>query len=117
MVCMAGEDDKFVKDTDAKRIFKEATQVAKGDKTFFLMHSDRRGKPQQVAGHLAPLAPPGFVDAHDYFGFWKWLDALMDVAFEGKNREYVLGNTEKARFMGRWSDGVPIKEPTVLEAP
>jgi hypothetical protein len=53
----------------------------------------------------------------DYFGTWKLFDALTDAAFNGKNREYALGNTSQQRFMGVWSDGVPVKELKVTDKP
>jgi dienelactone hydrolase len=56
-------------------------------------------------------------DALDFYGTWKWLDALIDAAFDGTHREVALGNTAEQRFMGRWSDGVPVKEPLVLSSP
>lgn len=50
------------------------------------------------------------VDALDYYGLWKLFDGLADAAFFGKNRQSALGDTPEQRFMGRWSDGVPVKE-------
>ena len=49
------------------------------------------------------------VNALDYYGTWKLFDGLIDAAFTGKNRDYALGNTPQQRFMGLWSDGVPVK--------
>ena len=57
------------------------------------------------------------VNALDYYGTWKLFDALTDAAFNGKNREYALGNTPQQRFMGVWSDGVPVKELKVTDKP
>src|SRR6185437_573144 len=57
------------------------------------------------------------VNALDYYGTWKLFDALTDAAFTGKNREYALGNTPQQRFMGVWSDGVPVKELKVTDKP
>jgi len=57
------------------------------------------------------------VNALDYYGTWKLFDALCDAAFYGKNRDYALGNTPKQRFMGVWSDGVPVKELKVTDNP
>ena len=57
------------------------------------------------------------VNALDYYGTWKLSDALCDAAFYGKNREYALGNTPQQRFMGRWSDGIPVKELQVTDNP
>lgn len=57
------------------------------------------------------------VNALDFYGTWKLFDALCDAAFYGKNREYALGNTPQQRFMGRWSDGTPVKELKVTDKP
>ena len=57
------------------------------------------------------------INALDFYGTWKLLDALTDAAFTGKNREYALGNTPQQRFMGVWSDGVPVKELKVTDTP
>jgi len=57
------------------------------------------------------------VNALDYYGLWKLFDGLCDAAFSGKNRNYALGNTPQQRFMGVWSDGVPVKELKVTDKP
>jgi len=57
------------------------------------------------------------VNALDFYGTWKLFDGLIDAAFKGKNREYALGNTPQQRFMGVWSDGVPVKELKVTDKP
>jgi hypothetical protein len=57
------------------------------------------------------------VNALDFYGTWKLFDGLTDAAFYGKNREYALGNTPQQRFMGVWSDGVPVKELKITDNP
>jgi pimeloyl-ACP methyl ester carboxylesterase len=57
------------------------------------------------------------INALDYYGLWKLFDGLCDAAFFGKNREFALGNTPQQRFMGKWSDGVPVKELLVTDKP
>ena len=57
------------------------------------------------------------IDALDTHGMWKLFDALCDAAFFGKNREMALGNTPEQRFMGRWSDGRPVRELEVTDKP
>ncbi|HET9479083.1 MAG TPA: alpha/beta fold hydrolase [Pyrinomonadaceae bacterium] len=57
------------------------------------------------------------VNALDFYGTWKLFDALCDAAFYGRNREYALGNTPQQRFMGVWSDGVPVKELKITDNP
>ena len=56
----------------------------------------------------------GRTDALDFYGYWKWFDALTDAAFFGKNRDTALGGTDKQKFMGKWSDGDPV-EPAAVE--
>jgi hypothetical protein len=96
-----------------------------------LVRSDYHGTPALVASHLAPVAPslayneggdiaaasrPSMrhasvmLGAMDYYGFWKLFDGLSDAAFYGTNRQYALGNTPEQRYMGKWSDGTPVKE-------
>lgn len=57
------------------------------------------------------------VNAMDFYGTWKLFDGLCDAAFYNKNREYALGNTPQQRFMGVWSDGVPVTELKVTDKP
>jgi pimeloyl-ACP methyl ester carboxylesterase len=57
------------------------------------------------------------VNALDYYGLWKLFDALCDAAFYKKNREFALGNTPQQRFMGKWSDGIAVKELVVTDKP
>jgi hypothetical protein len=53
----------------------------------------------------------------DYYGYWKFFDGLTNAAFYGRNRVYALGDTPQQRFMGLWSDGIPVKEPRVIADP
>jgi acetyl esterase/lipase len=57
------------------------------------------------------------VDALDYYAYWKLFDGLCDAAFFGKNGQYALGNTPEQRYMGKWSDGKPVKELIVTDKP
>lgn len=81
--------------------------------------TDAHARPALLAVHIQALAnqvayPP---DAFDWYGTWKWLDALMGCAFDGEWCEVALGNTPEQRFMGAWSDGVPVAEPLVTDDP
>jgi len=125
LLAVAGDRDRLARDVDAKRIFRESTRVPLDNKDFVMLVSDDHGQPALNASHFAPVAPAvggaaaagRVVDALDFFGTWKLLDALTDAAFYGKNREFALGNTPQQRFMGRWSDGVPVKELFVTGRP
>jgi pimeloyl-ACP methyl ester carboxylesterase len=77
--------------------------------------ADPIGDAPQISRRVRPETM--MVNALDYYGTWKLFDALCDAAFNGKNREYALGNTPQQRFMGFWSDGVPVKELKVTDKP
>jgi len=155
LLALAGDQDSLVRDTDAKRVYYESTQVPAANKDFIIMVTDTHGTPSLQASHRAPTAmnrdydsgegvvggPANprrvgnsssrqngatndsrrletmMVNALDFYGTWKLFDALCDAAFNGRNREYALGNTKEQRFMGLWSDGVPVKELKVTDAP
>jgi dienelactone hydrolase len=137
LLTVVGEADMEARDIDAKRIFNETTQVPLSNKNFINVLSDTHGIPRLIADHLAPASIDDAYDsgekivgapknplleiastnALDYYGYWKLFDALTDAAFYGKNREYALGNTPQQRFMGTWSDGVPVKELVVTDRP
>jgi acetyl esterase/lipase len=141
LLAVAGDRDTLVDDTDAKRIYYESTKVGPDNKDFIRLITDDRGSPALVANHRAPTAPDKSYDngEGDFmerveggggqtqaaspslnaidFGLWKLFDALCDAAFLGKNREYALGNTPQQRFMGKWSNGVAVKELFVTDKP
>ena len=97
----------------AAKIF-QAAPIPAANKNFVRMVSDHHGAPALVADHVSACGQASNrrfpVDALDYYGYWKLCDALCDAAFYGHNRAYALGNTPQQRFMGRWSDGTPVKE-------
>jgi len=161
LLTVTGDQDQVVLDIDAKRIFKESTQVPPANKSYVTLISDGHGQPALNASHLAPIAfaplpseekgqsagapgataaspmpaqgieekvsakgdmpgsgaANGTIDALDFFGTWKLLDGLTDAAFYNRNRKYALGDTPEQRFMGLWSDGVPVKEMRVTDHP
>ncbi len=103
----------------ATMIFRQAP-IPAANKNFVTVLGDRHGKPALVSNHLTALARRGGglwagVDALDYYGHWKLLDALCDAAFYGRNRDCALGDTPKQRFMGVWSDGTPVRELRVTD--
>jgi acetyl esterase/lipase len=81
--------------------------------------TDGHGSPSLLATHRQALADHDYnsPDALDWYGTWKWFDALMGCAFDGEWCEVALGNTAEQRFMGTWSDGVPVTEAIVIDDP
>ena len=119
MVVVVGENDIVVGDKSGKTIFYNSTKIPLLQKDFVIQITDTYGEPDLVANHIAPLCSPFFntVNAMDYFSTWKLFDALTDYAFYGINKDYCFGNTSQQRYMGLWSDGTPVKELIVTDAP
>jgi len=119
LLVIVGENDTIAGNFSAKLIFSTADQIPGDRKDFVIQRTDRHGSPPLVADHIAPLCPPNSsqVDAMDYYSTWKLFDALTDYAFYGINHDYCLGNTPQQRFMGNWSDGIPVKELIVTDTP
>lgn len=132
LIAMAADDDDFVRDIDARKIYRGAVNVAEENKNYVRMFSDDHGAAALTADHRAPTAPGGLIepddslpfsnggedesrgarvtDALDYYSTWKLFDGLADAVFRGVNREYALGNTPRQKYMGEWSDGMPVRE-------
>lgn len=119
LLVIVGENDGVVGNTSGKMIFTTADQIPLEKKDFIVQRTDRHGSPALVADHIAPLCIPGSssVNAMDYFSTWKLFDALIDYAFYGIEQEYCFGNTPEQRFMGYWSDGIPVTELLITDSP
>ncbi|MCL6583855.1 MAG: alpha/beta hydrolase fold domain-containing protein [bacterium] len=125
LLTVVGDQDFIAGDRAAKEIFYRSSQIPLEKKDFVIMLSDYHGHPPLKADHFAPgcssadrgprsnMGP----DALDYYCLWKLFDALTDAAFYGRSWEYALGNTPQQRYMGTWSDGVPVKELIVTDKP
>lgn len=125
LLTMAGDEDNWVGDDDAKKIIRETTQISSENKDFILMKTDNHGYPSLIADHFAPLAPEVnlgsynltfLVNSMDY-GTWKLFDGLYQKAFNGTNGEYALGNTDQQKYMGLWGDKTPVKELLINNNP
>lgn len=116
LLTVVRDADKIVRDVDAKRIFRESTNVPLANKNYVVLVSDDHGVPKLRADHFAPTALHT-VDALDFYGTWKLFDALCDAAFYNRNRDIALGATPQQKLMGYWSDGTPVKPMIVTDQP
>ena len=114
LVLVAEDDDQAM----GLEIWAGLAQIPADRKDFVVVQSDHHGAPPLIADHGMPATGVfGTLDALDWYGTWKLLDALMACSFDGTWCEYALGNTPEQRFMGVWSDGVPVMEPMVTDDP
>jgi pimeloyl-ACP methyl ester carboxylesterase len=122
---IVGDRDLIARQDTATEIFSRLGQIPNEKKNYLMLVSDTHGSPPLIANHAAPVAreilDPDAADfdspnrhrtpdALNYYGLWKLFDALTDAAFFGRNVQYALGNTPEQRYMGKWSDGTPVKE-------
>jgi hypothetical protein len=119
IVILAGGDDVQWGDRGARRLWAALTSVPVDHRAFVRLVSDDHGQPLLSADHHAPATAlyGGTLNALDWYGTWKLGDALMDCAFAGQECDFALGNTPQQRFMGYWSDGVPVTELEVVADP
>lgn len=121
MLVIVGEDDTVVGNKSGKTIFYNTNNVPLSQKNFIIQVTDDYGYPILSSDHGAPTCQENNsifpVDAMDYFSNWKLFDALTDFAFYGINSQYCFGNTSEQRYMGKWSDGKPVKELIVTDTP
>jgi len=131
MLGVIGDRDYIVPGEAPIVIFRNTPQIPLENKQILVLHSDDHGSPPLRASHVAAgsltllrtfasdrlpreRARKGTADALDYYGYWKWFDALTDAAFYGLHREYALGGTIEQTYMGTWSDETPVRAAEVI---
>lgn len=115
LLVLVAEDDYQAM---ALEIWARLDQIPADRKDFVVVQSDSHGAPPLIADHGMPATDVfGTLDALDWYGIWKWADALIACSIDGTWCAYALGNTPEQRFMGAWSDGVPVAEPLVTDDP
>jgi acetyl esterase/lipase len=122
---IVGDRDMVARQDTAKEIYALLGHIPADKKSYVMLVSDDHGSPPLIANHGAPVGreilDPDAEDfdspmrrrlpnALNYYGIWKLFDGLTDAAFFGKNTQYALGDTPQQRYMGKWSDGTPVKE-------
>jgi hypothetical protein len=141
-LAIVGEEDAHVPAEQPRAIFAGLGAIAAANRNFVTVRSDAHGAPSLRADHSAPLAelaeigPPlsgATLEARaqamtrmglrtkapgalDFYGHWKLVDALAAAVATGRHRDVALGDTPAQRFMGHWSDGVPVRELLVRTA-
>jgi hypothetical protein len=97
--------------------------IPDSQKVFIELFSDSMPGYRLAANHATPTGPAdvgGREDALDYYGVYKFIDAISDFVFTGaaKAGEIALGpGSAGQRFMGAWPDKRPVTECTVTHRP
>ena len=104
------EQDDVCDHRIGKEIFERINLPASEKDFVMLMREDRLGYSLK-AHHGTPSGPD--LDAHDFYGIYRLMDALADYAFAGRpeGKRIALGNgSAEQRFMGLWPDGKPVRQ-------
>lgn len=115
---LASDRDDRVGQEGPKALWAALGHLPAARRSYVLVRSDQHGTPALVADHFLPLSGSGYpADALDFYGPWKLLDALQACAIARRDCDAALGGTAQQRFMGRWSDGVPVTPLQVTDKP
>ena len=129
LLIMVSDGDIVVGDDFGKTVFETAVNTP--NRNFIRQFPDDHGEPKISAHHNEVYCNDkafdsghhgyayqrakrvGDLDAVDFNGYWKLFDALQQCTEEEKNCHVAFGNTPEQRSMGKWSDGIKIKEAEV----
>lgn len=110
----APNDDPFIEPA----LWRAAARVPGRFKTRITLNTDRYGQPWLVADAHTPFTEaPGRLDALDWRGTWRVLDALAACSTTSLWCETIFGDPAVVEDMGRWSDGRPVEAARVSEGP
>ena len=104
LLTVTGDNDRLVRDVDAKRIFNESTKVPLANKNFVTLVSDNHGQPALKANHMAPVAwsqlPEGTqqISREAYGPLRKWLRQRIEERLRQRTEERRDGGDEMPNF-------------------
>ena len=102
-------------DGGCNAVFPKLRQIPAANKSLVLTTTDAHGRPTLSSAHgvcagsaATKTTPAAGVDAYDWGFCWRSFDALRACAVSHVDCQYALGNAPQNRYIGTWSDGVPI---------
>lgn len=117
---VTGDEDPAASAELERALWAGLAEIPGAWRQFIVVQSDRHGTPALVAGEgwARTDGTGATTDALDWFGTWKWMDAVQSCALWRRLCDHALGDTPAQRDMGRWQDEVPVREPLVrLDVP
>jgi hypothetical protein len=116
LVCHSGASGALVHNkggvarSSCNAVFARLGQIPASNKSLVLTSNDSHGSPPLQATHgvcTGNLAA-GTIDTYDWGFCWKGFDSLRTCALYKQDCRYALGNNPEHRYIGTWSDGVPV---------
>ncbi len=92
------------------------------NRTFIQVRNHRSGNgPTIYADHMFPAtgvdsAVVAQYNVLDFYGTWKFSEALFDCTFFGTNCDYCFGVGPHVTYMGEWDNGTPYLPVVVLDS-
>ena len=124
LVMVVGTDDDMAGEDGAKQVWAALPQIPAAQRAYVRLVGDRHGEPPLVTDHTVPGSPDpsdteawASLDALDWYGLWRPLDALLTCTWGGVDCDLALGDSPARTFMGTWSDGVPVAPAEVVPDP
>lgn len=116
---VVGSDDSVVGDSGSLLVWNQLGNISPDRRRYVIIRSDDHGDPTLTAEHTQPWSDSEglYVDALDWFGTWKLFDALVGCYVESTECSTVFGEPREQRYMGQWSNGTPVVELIVKNAP
>lgn len=115
--CVVGDADQFAGRSGCDTIWSRTGHIPAANRNYVWAFGDAHGSPALSADHIYPADQGGTANALDWYADWKLGDGLRDCALLGTNCAYALGGGTQQRFMGTWSDGVPVRQLGVSTTP
>lgn len=104
-VLFAGSDHLIDLPKTKEKILKLSQGIK--NKHMFCIPSDTYGNPSLWSNHMSSYF---FSNALNYYGYWKIIDATISCSLFNKYCEVAKGQSDKALYMGKWSDGREINK-------
>lgn len=95
-------------DASCNALYPKLTTIPARNKDLVLTSTDTHGAPSLTSDHGVCAGGPGSANAYDWGFCWKTWDALRSCAATHTDCPYALGDTPQHRYIGTWSDGVPV---------
>jgi hypothetical protein len=96
-------------DGSCNAVFPKLGHIPRANKALTMVRTDSWGTPALSSAHGVCASNPGTDDAYDWRFCWRDWDAIRHCAYGNRNCHLALGTGPKHRWLGRWSDGTPVR--------